>query len=136
MKSLLIWLAIATVTCTTGAGAYHGYLEASPRLVLIVLDSSYEMRAQLNAGKRLAEQLGTKRYARFALYSEKARVHGWTDKISAARLSSYGPRSLQGLISGQLGPEFSEADELHLITNAPATALAELDSAWIVHHLE
>ena len=133
MKSFVIWLGIALATFGTGAGAYHSYLENDPRLVLVIVDSAFEMRKALDSAKSKALQLATHPYSKVALYTERARVHGWADSVSPARISAYGPRNFERLTTGALGPEFAEADIVHFVTNAPAAQLANLPSHWQVH---
>lgn len=130
MKSLGIWLAVTLAAFGSAAGAYHALLAAQPRLVLVAVDSSFEMRGELDAVRRRLAELETLRYARFALYSEKARLHGWAARLDPARLRAYGPRDLERLLSGDMGPEFSEADRVVVLSNASAAELDPLPGGW------
>ena len=70
-----------------------------------------------------------------ALYSEKRRVHGWNHALALGRLAAGGPRDFKALANGQLGPEFKEASEVHLISNAGVAELRTIPDGWTVHNL-
>jgi hypothetical protein len=131
MQGLTIWCAITLASFAGAAGAYHSYLLTNPLRIALVLDSSYEMRADFAAAKRLAVELNKgDRYALFGLFSEKSRVHGYADKLNLDRLKSYSPRRFDSLQSGPLRTQLDNADGVVLITNADASETKNLPSNW------
>ena len=135
MRALLIWLIIAAVPFGTFGGVYHWYLLQNPRLVLVVVDSSFPMRSVWEQVPTELERIGNRTYARFSLVTEKYRVHGWSSRLELGTLLPYAPRSFAKLRGSTRYPEIKEATEIHFITNAPET-LVGTHSGWKICRLE
>jgi hypothetical protein len=133
VKFFGIWLAIALASFGSASGAYHVYLNESPRKAVVVVDASFDMAAAKTHIDATLGGLSQSRYTQFALFTEKARVHTWSASLDGARIRAFGPRDFAKLAAGSLGDEFSEAQEFHIITNAPTAVLDTLPGSWTVH---
>jgi hypothetical protein len=102
--------------------------------LVVVLDSSYPMRADLARVRAVLNQIGSRRYTEYSLYTEKAIVHGWLPNLAADNVTFYAPRDWSRLTSLEKNPEFSEASNTILITNDPAPPNGSGD--WSVIHLK
>jgi hypothetical protein len=136
LKTLAIWLGIAMAANGAAAGGYHAWLSADPRTLLVIVDTSYEMRGRREAVSARLDQLSNTPYTTYALYTEKARVHSWSDHLNGDKLRPFGPRSFERLASGSLGAELTEADSVVLVTNAPASALKGLPVSWDIESIQ
>ncbi len=130
MKPFAIWLACTLAAFGGLGGGYHAALEADPRKVLVIVDSSFPMQQDWGRVKQAVERLEDRRYTRFGLATEKGPVHGWRGRLSLGRLVPYGPRNFDKLAQGDF-PEIAEAGEVFLVTNAPQSELDRLDG-WTV----
>ena len=72
---------------------------------------------------RLAlEKLGGKRYAEFALLTDKVKVHGWQETLEAPKdLTFYGPRDLAAFGDAAKYPELAQSDSVVVVTSARDT---------------
>jgi hypothetical protein len=68
----------------------------------------------------ILDQIESRRYARFALATEKGPVHGYAPHIDDGRMTPYAPRDFSKLKTLGDVPELAGAQEYILITNAPA----------------
>ena len=131
MRAFAIWLAL-TVTAFAGAGgAYPAYLTSHPRLVAIVIDTSYEMRSVLSVAANTASALAADaRYSEIAYFSDKAQLSDYLPKARVPPLSAYGPRQLNKLSDGTLANQLVDAQRIIFISNAPAAERARLPGHW------
>lgn len=132
MKPLALWLALALASFGALGGGYHLYLERNPRLVLIAVDASYPMQSVWPQVRATLAEIERRPYARFSLYTEKGKVHGWETRIGAGKIQPYAPRALGALPAGRGAPELDEASERVLVTNAPDSELGAFDDWRVV----
>ena len=104
-------------------------LEGSPRRVLVVVDSSFQMKSEWRKVPDMLDALDDKPYSQFGLVTEKGRVHGWRRALALGPIVPYAPRDLESLSDGAAFPEVDEADEIYFVTNAPESELAAF-SGW------
>ena len=135
MKAIAGWFATAIIAFAGLGGGYHWYLGENPRRVVVVIDSSYAMQADWSSIPRHIARLEAHRYTEFALYTEKARVHGWTDRVNYEKVSPYAPRDFTPMQSYDARYEFEEASEVILLTNATEAESAPFDD-WQIIRLE
>lgn len=133
MKPFGLWLCLALSGFGALSGGYHWYLEGNPRRVLVAVDASYPMHSVWPQMRETLLELERTPYARFSLYTEKGRVHGWSERFSAGKLQPYAPRDLSALPTGAGAPELDQASERVLITNAPAADLGAFADWKIIH---
>jgi hypothetical protein len=131
MKAFFSWLAITLVAFGGLGGGYHMVLASDPHRVLVVVDSSFGMKADWGRVLRILDKIDDERYSRFALATEKGPVHGYKERLDAGRLTPYAPRDFSGLGSLENAPELAGAAEYVLVTNAPASETGGL-SGWTV----
>jgi len=134
MKTFAIWFAATLTLFGFLSGAYHAYLSENPRRVLVVIDSSFPMRAVWRKAEAELRSLNGRRYTEYALISEKARIHSWSEALRLGTLSPFAPRNFANLRNSARYPEMNSAMEVHFITNAAETQTSEF-SEWIVHRL-
>lgn len=132
MKAFFSWLAVTLVSFGGLAGGYHLVLEGDPDRVLVVVDSSFAMKADWSRIPAVLDRLDDRRYARFALATEKGPVHGYRRYLDAARLRPYAPRDFARLGELDAAPELAGAEERILVTNATASETANLKGWRIV----
>ena len=139
MKPIVAWFVIAIASYAGLAGGYHAHLDANPRRVVVVVDSSNPMRGMLPRVDAVLDQLATRRYHEFALFTDRSRIHTWATRFSPGRISPYGPRERAGfearLEALRAKAELAEADEIVLITNAQSDVTGGL-GGWTIHRLE
>ena len=92
------------------------------------------MRSAMGAVDAALDEIGTRRYHEFALFTERARVHSWAVRFSPGRISPNGPRDLSSLAALEGQPELVEADEVILLSNAQPGDGA-VPSGWTVLRL-
>ena len=117
MKQLATWALLAIASFAGLSAAYHVHLGANPHRVVVVVDSSNAMRGALRDVDSVLDEISARRYHEFALFTDRARVHGWSERFSPGRIAPYGPRDLARLATIDAQPEFDEADEIILLTN-------------------
>jgi hypothetical protein len=130
MKPFVIWLACTLASFAGLGGGYHAALTASPRKVLVIVDSSFPMQPVWGRVKQAVERLEDRRYTQFGLATEKGPVHGWRGRLKLGQLAAYAPRNFDKLAQRDF-PEIGEATEVYLVTNAPDDELDRLDG-WTV----
>lgn len=118
-KPFGIWLVITLLLFGGLSGASHVYLNAHPRRVLIAVDSAFPMQAVWSRVPARIDELTGRRYTRYALITEKNRIHGWADQPDFRPFSPYAPRDFSALSDTDRFPEIAEANTRILITNAP-----------------
>lgn len=119
MKIFSVWVLIALMVFGTLSGAYHFLLARNPRKVLVVVDSSFSMRAVWHLVPGKVKTLSGRRYTEFGLVTEKIRIHKWSPELRLGSVSPYAPRNFANLEDGDYFPEIGEANEIYLITSAP-----------------
>lgn len=120
MRAFAIWLFLTLAAFGGLGGAYHLALGRDPHRILVVVDSSFAMKPDWHLVSGILGRIEERRYARFALATEKGPVHGFAAHLDGGRLTPYAPRDLSGLAALEDVPELSGAQEFILITNAPA----------------
>jgi hypothetical protein len=118
MKPFGIWLLLAATLFGALAAGYHFHLTRHPRPLLVALDASYPMQPAWGRVPGILDRLDDRRYARFALVTEKNRIHGWDSELKPGRVAPYAPRDLSRLADPQGYPEMEDAVGMILITNA------------------
>lgn len=134
MKHFLAWLVLALASYGGLAAAYHLHLDANPRRILVVVDSSQPMQGMLGRVDVALDAIAAGRYREFALFTDRSRVHGWAGRFSPGRIKPYGPRDLSRIDKQRSRPEFDEADEVILVTNAGPDETAAFGD-WTIHRL-
>lgn len=134
MSAFSKWLALAGGLFGLTAGAYHAYLLASPKKVLVVVDSSYPMGQVWNQVPPVLQSLSGKRYSVFALATDKGLIHGWQPTLDLGAAGTYAPRQLTDLWQRLPVEERNQAQEVHLITNAAPAELPQ-GGDWTVVRL-
>ncbi len=132
MKAFGSWLVITLVAFASLGGGYHMVLAGDPHRVLVVVDSSFGMKADWGRVPRILDKIDDERYSQFALATEKGPVHGYKGRLDAGRLTPYAPRDFSGLDRLENAPELAGAEEYILVTNAPAGETGSLDGWTIV----
>lgn len=118
MKAFLKWLILALIIFGGVSSGYHFYLESNPRRILVILDSSFPMGQVWEKIPGVLEGLEGKRYAKYALASDKGLIHGWMDGLRPGRTVPYAPRNLKDMEKRLALNEIKEASEIYLVTNA------------------
>ncbi len=131
MKAFLSWLTITLIAFGGLGGGYHLALGGDPHRVLVVVDSSFGMKPDWGRIARVLDKIDNRRYAQFALATEKGPVHGYERRLDAGRLTPYAPRDFSRLGSLDRVPELAGAEEFILVTNAPAGETGGL-SGWTI----
>ncbi|MGI9336036.1 MAG: hypothetical protein ACR2RL_23055 [Gammaproteobacteria bacterium] len=134
MKPFAVWLAAAIGAFAAFGGGYHMHLESSPRRVVVLVDTSYPMRTSWQAVAGQLANLEERRYTQFSLFTEKGKIHGWNARLRPGDVAPYAPRNLDKLSNPGHQPEFTEADDRILITNADAAELPG-PSGWDILRL-
>src|SRR5262245_57580362 len=110
MRPFLAWLVVALVGFGGVGGYWHTNLTESPRHVLVVVDASYPMAPDWSHVDPLLHRMSETRYATFALFTDKGKVHGWRDRLDLGPTRPYAPRSLERVLALSEVAEFGEAD--------------------------
>jgi hypothetical protein len=126
MRPFLIWLIVAIAGFGGVGGYWHAQLTEEPRRVLVVVDASYSMEGDWSRVGGWLHDLSQERYASFALFTDKGKVHGWRGQLDLGATRPYAPRALDRVLQLSGTPDFESASRRILITNAPAKDLA----AW------
>ncbi|WP_295448993.1 hypothetical protein [uncultured Thiodictyon sp.] len=134
MSAFSKWLVLACGLFGLTAGAYHAYLLASPKKVLVVVDSSYPMGRVWDRVPPVLQSLSGRRYSVFALATDKGLIHGWQPTLDLGPASPYAPRQLTDLWQRLPVDERREAQEVDLITNATPGELPS-GGGWTVLRL-
>lgn len=119
MRAFAIWLLITLAGFGGLGGGYHLSLSSDPHRVLVVVDSSFAMKPDWHLVPRALDRIEKRRYAQFALATEKGPVHGYGRRLDEGRLTPYAPRDFSNLETLDAAPELAGAAEYVLITNAP-----------------
>jgi len=131
MKAFGTWLAVTLVGFAGLSGGYHHSLSADPHRVLVVVDSSFDMKADWHRVPALLGRIENQRYAQFALATEKGPVHGYSAQLRSDRLTPYAPRNFSKIESLKGAPLFSGAEKFILVTNASKSEASGL-GGWTI----
>jgi hypothetical protein len=131
MKPFVMWLGIALASFAGLGGGYHLYLSENPHKLLVVVDASFAMQSDWSRVARNLSELQHRRYTTFSLFTEKGKVHGWSQRLHPGKISPYAPRDFSKLLGGASYAEMDEANERILITNAPSGELDAFDD-WVI----
>lgn len=132
MKPFLVWLIVAVVGFGGVGGYWHTTLSETPRHVLVVVDASYPMAPDWAAVNPVLHRLSDTRYATFALFTDKGKVHGWRSDLDLGATRPYAPRGLDRVLALSGIAEFELASRRILLTNAPAGELGNWSDWEIV----
>lgn len=133
MKAFVKWLLIAFIIFGGSAAGYHFYLESSPRKILVVVDASFPMSQVWDKIPDVLAGLENRKYAIYALASDKALIHGWMDGLKLGRAVPYAPRNLKDLANRLAISEIREASEIYLVTSAGPDEISGIGGWKIVH---
>jgi hypothetical protein len=130
MPHVLIWC-LVFFGCYGGlSAAYHVYLTRYPRTVLVALDTSFPMHAVWSHVPETLATLQARRYTRFGLVTDKARVHTWQPRLDLGHVQPYAPRALAQMLDQQRYPELATAEQVYVVTNAAHSATLVQDPRW------
>lgn len=132
MRAFAIWLLLTLAAFGGLGGTYHLALGRDPHRVLVVVDSSFAMKPDWHLVSEILDRIEKRRYARFALATEKGPVHGFATHLENGHLTPYAPRDFSRLGALENAPELAGAQEFILITNAPPDETASLDGWTII----
>ena len=132
MRAFAIWLLLTLAAFGGLGGGYHLALGRDPHRILVVVDSSFAMKPDWHLVSGVLDRIEKRRYAQFALATEKGPVHGYAAHLDGGRLIPYAPRDFSKL--GTLGDVsgLTGAQEYILVTNAPASETRDLGGWTIV----
>jgi len=94
--------------------------------VFVVVDSSFQMERVWNQVPDQLDKIDDRRFSEFALATEKAMVHSWSDNL---RLGAVTPFAPCGFDDVAVYTEIGEADDLILITT-PGSCPTEQFTDW------
>jgi hypothetical protein len=100
--------------------------------VFVVVDSSFQMERVWNQVPGQLDEIDEQRFSEFALATEKAMVHSWTDNLRLGAVTPFAPCGFDDVAAYS---EIVEADDLILITT-PASCTTELFTDWKIILLE
>ncbi|HEY5790288.1 MAG TPA: hypothetical protein VIX81_06665 [Gammaproteobacteria bacterium] len=132
MRPLLSWLVLAVAAFAALAGGYHWYLGEHPRTVVIVVDSSFPMRADWERLPALFARLADDPYARYRVVTDKGQVAEYAGAPRPPSAAPYAPRALQRLAEPGFAAHLAGADAVYLVTNAPAAEVPVLPGARLL----
>lgn len=119
-RPFIIWLALCLAAFSATGGGYHLYLKAHPRKTLVIVDSSFSMRAVWDRLPALLGGICDDPYTQYALITEKSRIHGWADGCALGTVTPYAPRDLSALGDSVKFTELVQAERIILVTNGDA----------------
>ena len=123
MNTLIRWLVVAGVGWGALAGGYHVWLQQHPHRLLVLLDTSFPMRDALPRLPAILRSLEGRRYTVYAMETDKAPIHDFSDHLRPGRVDAYAPRNLGALKDRAATAPFDQADEVVLISNAAPSEL-------------
>jgi hypothetical protein len=118
VKALAIWLGMAVAVMGTFAIGYNFWRTSNPEQVLVVVDSSFPMEEVWRHVPAELDDIDDRRYAEFALVTDKESIHSWSDTLDLGDVTPFAPRDLERFSQDAPYPEFDEASEVILVTNA------------------
>lgn len=134
MRPFFLWLGISLAAFGSLGGGYHLYLSHNPHKLLVVVDASFPMQSVWPRVDQKLSELESRRYTTFSLFTEKGKIHGWSERLHPGKISPYAPRDFSKLLGGVDHAEMDEANERVLITNAAGAELDAFDD-WTILRL-
>lgn len=128
MRALAVWLPIAALLFGGYAVVADRASASDPRQVLVVVDSSFDMRPHWReAGAELTD-LDGERYTEYALATEKDLVHGFQPELGdLSQVTPFAPCDAGDALDR---PEAEEADRVVLVTTGGSCLDTEAPSEW------
>lgn len=122
----MIWLGGLVVVLVVFAVAVNLVRDTSR--VFVVVDSSFPMAAVWSRVPDELDEIDDRRYAEFALATEKSLVHSWRDELRLGAVTAFAPCDFEGIASHT---EVTGADELILITTSTSCS-TEAFTDWTI----
>lgn len=94
--------------------------------VFVVVDSSFQMERVWNQVPGQLDEIDDQRFSEFALATEKAVVHSWSDNLRLGAVTPFAPCGFDDVAAYN---EIGEADDLILITT-PASCPTDQFADW------
>lgn len=132
MKPLAIWLAGFAILFGSYGGISHAMRSNDPHRVLVVVDSSFPMTGVWDQVAAELDRIDDRRYAEFALATEKRPIHSWANKLTLGAIDPFAPCGFDEVAAY---PAVAEADEVLLITTDGSCERTGLPSDWTVVEL-
>lgn len=130
MKPLAIWAAAVVTAFAALAGVTTATRDTEQ--VFVVVDSSFPMRDVWTRVPAELDRLDDRKYAEFAVATEKESIHGYQSDIEFVGVEAFAPCSFDDIDSF---PNASTADERILITSGDSCSTSELDG-WTIIELD
>ena len=130
MKLLLLWCTIFFGVYASVSVAYHVFLSAHPRRVVVALDASFPMREVWSQVPETLATLQAQRYTLFSLITDKSSIHTWQPHLVLGTIQPYAPRALAHVLDRHRYPEILLADHVYVITNAIDHTALPGDVPW------
>lgn len=124
MKPLAIW--VIGFLVVLGVFALVVNIVRDTGRVFVLVDSSFPMESVWNQVGNELDEIDGQRFSEFALATEKARVHSWSDQLRLGAVTPFAPCGFDD-VAGYT--EIGEADDLILITT-PASCPTEQFADW------
>ena len=138
MKQFLIFLVIFVLLAAGFMVFSHYYLGWNPKMVVIAVDSSYNMN---NSWSQVADTVKTyesMKYTSFSMITDKMTIHSWEKHLQTEKLGNikpYGPTDISVLTDQNKYPELKKASMIIVITNSGDISMFEKDSRYKVVRL-
>lgn len=130
MKPLAIWFVGVAIVFAVFAVISNSVRETER--VFVVVDSSFQMEATWTRVAGELDRIDDQQFAEFALATEKQPVHSWASELSIGSVIPFAPCGFEDV---ETYPEFSEADEVILITTPTSCDTTELSDKWTIVEL-
>lgn len=130
MKPLAIWFAGVVIVFAVFAVITNNVRETER--VFVVVDSSFEMEGAWTRVAGELDRIDDERFAEFALATEKQPVHSWASELSIGPIIPFAPCGFEEVEGYQ---EFSEADQVILITTPTSCDTSGLSDEWTIIEL-
>ncbi len=130
MKPFAIW----AVGVVTAFAALAGITTATrdTEQVFVVVDSSFEMREVWSRVTAELDRIDDRKYAEFAVATEKAPVHDYQSEIDFPAIDAFAPCSFDEI---DQFPAAASADERILITTSGSCPTTDL-KGWTIIYLD
>lgn len=132
MKPLAIWLAGFGLLFGLYGGISHTVRSNDPEQILVVVDSSFPMTEVWDQVASELDRIDDRRYAEFALATEKRPIHSWAAKLTLGAIDPFAPCGFDEVAAY---PAVAEADEVVLITAEASCDRSGLPAGWTVIEL-
>lgn len=126
MKPLAVW--VIGFLVVFGVFALVVSIVRDTGRVFVVVDSSFPMRRVWNQVPGQLDEIDDQRFSEFALATEKATVHSWSDNLRLGAVTPFAPCGFDDVAAYT---EIGEADKLILITT-PASCPTNQFADWTI----